>query len=130
MRKQAWDQARASLFEFIETRAFTALWMKLGLNDQDLLALQVDILAQPNRAPVITATGGVRKLRFAPPSWRTGKSGSLRVCYKHFEAYHVIVLALVYPKNVQDDLSADEKRRLRKAVAEFEEQLGGSAGLP
>jgi hypothetical protein len=58
----------------------------------------------------------LRKVRFAPAGAARGKSGSYRVCYVHFAAHGLILLAAVYPKNVKADLSEDDRKRIRKAI--------------
>lgn len=72
------------LLDFVETGAFAARWDSLGLDDEDdLAALQIQIMRDPKRAPVIRGTDGIRKVRFVPPRWRTGKRG-LRGCCMSF----------------------------------------------
>src|SRR5438132_13767829 len=97
------------LLTFIELRPFTRRWQQLGLDDTDLQALQLLIMIRPKAGDVIAGTGGVRKLRFAPPQWRLGKRGALRVCYAYVEQAGTIVLGLVYAKGENDDLSSKEK---------------------
>ena len=61
---------------FVEYPAFSSDWDELGLDvEEDLLALQLMIMANPSGAPVIAGTGGLRKLRFASRRWNCGKSG-------------------------------------------------------
>jgi hypothetical protein len=72
------------LLHFIELDEFSDDWNSLRLDDDDLLALQVLIMLGPERAAVIEGTGGLRKLRFSPLRWNTGKSGALRVCFAWF----------------------------------------------
>ena len=66
---------------FIQTPMFIEKAKRLGLSDDDLQALEQLVLEHPDRGDVMRGTGGVRKIRFAPPSWHTGKSGATRVCY-------------------------------------------------
>jgi len=66
---------------------FVAKWRGLGLTDDDLRFLEAALMANPDAGPVMRGTGGLRKMRFAPPSWHTGKSGAVRVCYAHFPEY-------------------------------------------
>ena len=94
---------------FIELTVFSRDRMKLGLTDEDLRALQGAILDGPAAAPVIRGTSGLRKMRFAPPSWRVGKRGALRVCYAWFPRHGMVILARVYAKAEQDDLIAAER---------------------
>ena len=50
---------------FIELPIFKSRWEALGLNEEDLLRLQVELLADPKAGDVMQGTGGVRKMRFA-----------------------------------------------------------------
>lgn len=112
---------------FIETKPFSRLWQKLQLTDADLLAVQLAILSAPKGFPLISGTGGVRKLRFARSTSSQGKSGGLRVCYAYFEKHQRVVLLLVYPKNVQENLTEAEKQHLRAALARIEQELDAPA---
>ena len=60
--------------EFIETKAFTTTWTELELTDDDLRALQNQLLDNPQAGPVIRHTNGARKIRI--PFEGKGKSGS------------------------------------------------------
>jgi len=112
------------LLDFIATRVFTRGWETLGLNDEeDLTALQVGIMADPKRAPVVPGTGGLRKLRFAPPGSKSGTRGGLRVCYVYYEEFHIVLLVVVYPKSEQDDLSEQQKRTIKKLIDEQRQEL-------
>jgi hypothetical protein len=103
----------ADLLHFVELRAFTEAWdAVLGLNDDDLTALQVLIMFGPKDAPVVAGTGGLRKLRYAPSGWSHGKRGGVRVCYVHYEALGVVLLVTAYAKGrKEDDCQADSGSR-------------------
>jgi hypothetical protein len=55
-------------------------------------------------------------MRFSPPEWHRGKSGGLRVCYVHYPEFQVIVLAIVYAKNEQADLTVQQKSQIRDFI--------------
>lgn len=111
------------LLTFIELRPFTRSWEQLRLSDSDLQALQVMIMTWPKSGDVIKGAGGLRKLRFSPAKWPSGKSGGLRVCYSYFEEVATIVFALVYAKNKKDDLDEDEKAAIRIAIERVGQSL-------
>lgn len=111
------------LLDFIETRVFTRAWEDLRLTDDDLFALQLIVMSDPKVSPVIPGTGGLRKLRFAPPEWQRGKRGALRVCYVYFEEFHIVLLVIVYSKSEQDDLSDQQKRVIKKLIDGQREEL-------
>ena len=50
---------------FFQTTEFSKQWDSLGFNDEDLRHLELDILRNPLRYPVLQGTGGLRKARFA-----------------------------------------------------------------
>ena len=112
-----------NLLSFIEMHGFSNDWSDLDLTDDDLHTLQMTIMRQPKGAPVIPGIAGLRKLRFAPAKWKTGKSGGIRVCYVYFEEYAIILLVVAYSKNEFDDLSAVEKKSIRKLIEEQAEEF-------
>ena len=99
---------------FIEVPLFTKRWKEIGLDDKDLLALQVMLLKDPASGPIIDGTGGIRKVRF--PLENRGKRGSVRVCYADFEEFEVTYLITAFEKKEQDNLTNDEKAALKKLV--------------
>jgi hypothetical protein len=111
--------------KFIELPGFTRAWVSLGLGDGDLTALQTAILEGPNRHPVVTGTGGLRKIRFARASEGRGKSSSYRACYACFLDNGVIVLAMVYGKGEQSDLTTTQRRSIATVLKTISAQLKG-----
>jgi hypothetical protein len=111
--------------KFIELPGFTRAWAALDLRDEDLWALQASILEGPDRHPVISGTGGLRKVRFARPGGGRGKSGSYRVCYACFLGDGAIVLAMVYGKGEQSDLTTAQRKEITAALRAIGEQLKG-----
>jgi hypothetical protein len=69
------------LLSFVEMSGFSDNWKELGLNDDTLHLLQIAIMTDPSREPIIKETGGLRKLRFSLPNEQSGKRGGVRVCY-------------------------------------------------
>ena len=67
----------------------------------------------PEAPPVVSGTGGMRKMRFAAEKDK-GKSGGIRVCYAYFAEYHIVLMMMAYPKNRKDSLSATEKAGIKK----------------
>jgi putative transcriptional regulator len=61
--------------DFIEMEGWARDCKRLGLDDRDQAALRVCIMSGPDRAAVVPGTGGLRKGRFAPQRWATGKRG-------------------------------------------------------
>jgi mRNA-degrading endonuclease RelE of RelBE toxin-antitoxin system len=111
--------------KFIELPGFSRAWSALGLDDGDLTALQTAILNGPERHPVVSGTGGLRKIRFARPGGGRGKSGGYRVCYACFLVDGVVILAMVYGKNEQADLTAAQRKDIAAALRAIGGQLKG-----
>jgi hypothetical protein len=112
------------LLDFLELPVFTKRWKSLQLDEEnDLLALQVMIMTAPKKAKPLSGTSGLRKLRFAPARWNTGKSGAARVLYVYFEEYGLVLLCLIYGKNEVDEISDAVKRRLNVVIKEIKREL-------
>ena len=95
-------------------------WQRLRLSDLAFQALERELIDSPTKGPVIEGTGGLRKLRFAPPGSGKGRSGSYRICYAFFPAYGTIALFVVFGKNERGDLSPGEARATARALQAFE----------
>lgn len=61
-------------------------------------------------------TGGMRKVRFAPPSWHTGKSGALRICYLAIEVADTIYMLDVFSKNEKANLTKAEQNAFKRII--------------
>lgn len=101
---------------FVQLDQFKHDWSDLKLDDDDLRALEVCIMGDPDGPPVIEATGGARKLRFASNRWTTGKRGGVRIVYVHFPEKGVIVLLAAYGKVKKDTLTAREKQAVKSLI--------------
>ena len=66
--------------------------------------------------PVIQGTGGLRKIRFAPSRWNTGKRGAVRVCYVYLQEYWTVLLVFAYGKHEKLDLTEDEKSGIKEYI--------------
>ena len=106
---------------FVELPSFIARWKSLGLTDDDLLRLEIDLLSDPKIGAVMQGTGGVRKVRFAFEN--RGKSGSIRVIYIDFEVYKKIFLLTAYAKADQSSLTKKERNALKGLVELLELDL-------
>jgi hypothetical protein len=107
----------------IQLAMFVADWKGLKFTDDDLRALEGLLLEDPECGDVVSGTGGLRKLRFAAPSRRTGKRGATRVGYAYFPAADSAVLVVIFSKNEKSNLTPGERgeikrllERVRKAI--------------
>ena len=101
---------------FIETPVFTKRLPDL-LDDEGYSALQRQLADHPDLGEVIQGTGGLRKIRVAYRG--RGKRGGARVIYYHFASASRIALLLIYAKNEKDDLSADERKALKRIIEKW-----------
>ena len=111
------------LLRFVELRPFTEGFTELKLNDDDLLQLQVMLMVNPKGSPVIKGTGGLRKFRFAPARWRTGKSGAARVGYVYLEEYGTILLVIIYAKQEKDEITPKEKKDIQSLIRRIKKEF-------
>ena len=75
-------------------------------------AVAVYLVNHPDAGDVIPGSGGARKLRWAAKG--KGKRGGTRIIYLYLVIAECIYLMRCYAKNVQTDLTADEKKQLRQ----------------
>ena len=100
--------------EFVYTEPFRKCWKAMGLSEDDLKKLEEILLENPQLGDVIEGTGGARKMRILIEN--RGKSGGGRVIYVDVFEKDKLYFLLAYPKNVQDNLTPDQKKQVRKLV--------------
>ena len=108
---------------FLHLDLFDEEWSDIGLKDDDLRELQGEIMASPERHPVVPGTGGLRKIRFAPSRVARGKSGAYRVGYVRFRQFGFILLVTVWGKNDKSDLSARDRNAIAAIVRDIRRAL-------
>ena len=99
----------------VETPVFTRRVLKL-LTDDDYRLLQHELVARPDVGNIIRGSGGLRKVRWAATG--RGKRGGARVIYYWAVDREIILMLLIYGKNEQDDLTAEQLRVLKGLVEE------------
>jgi hypothetical protein len=113
---------------FVRFAAFTRDGEQLGLDEAALRALEIEILKDPNRSPVIPGTGGLRKIRFAEPGSGRGKRGAYRVCYVYFPEFGTVALAAVFGKNQRADLTKADRNTIAAVIQAYRAELEREAG--
>jgi len=113
------DSGHHRFVEFVYLRFFERTTTGI-LSDLDIRALENELLENPEAGDVVAGTGGVRKARVARPGG--GKSGGVRVVYLYVKVKQRIYMILAFPKNVQANLTPDQKSAIRKLVAELKNE--------
>jgi mRNA-degrading endonuclease RelE of RelBE toxin-antitoxin system len=104
------------MFTIVETPTFVRRAEKL-LSEDERRDLIDYLAANPLAGDVMPETGGVRKVRYSGRG--KGKRGGYRVIYYVFDEGAPLYALLIYGKDEQDDLTAEQ----RKAVRGFVEAL-------
>jgi mRNA-degrading endonuclease RelE of RelBE toxin-antitoxin system len=99
----------------IETQIFTKQ-LQAHLSDDEYRLLQTALIQRPDAGNVIPGGGGLRKLRWAAEG--RGKRGGVRLVYYWFTARGTILLLFMYPKNVQENLTQDQLKQLKRIIEE------------
>ena len=100
--------------EFIFTKPFLSCWKAMGLDSESLKLLEDILLKNPKIGDVIQGTGGARKMRIQLDG--RGKSGGGRVIYLDVFEKEKLYLLFAYPKNVQENLTEEQKLAIRTLV--------------
>jgi len=98
---------------FIETQMFTRRALEL-IDDQSYARLQLALVREPRKGAIMEGTGGIRKIRIAANG--QGQRGGARVIYYHFVSEFKIAFLLIYAKNEQPDLTAEQKKALKSVI--------------
>ena len=106
---------------FVHTEPFRKCWKAMGLGDEDLKTLELILLKNPQLGDVIEGTGGARKLRIQLNDNR-GKSGGGRVIYVDIFEKEKLYFLFAYPKNVQENLTDEQKKAIRRLIEEIRKE--------
>ncbi len=102
-----------------------------GLTKEERDTLEAFLAAAPEHVPVAQGLGGARKARWALGDAKRGKGqtqgkgkrGGARVIYFYRRASHTVYLLDLYLKGDQEDLSADDKREIARAIQVIEAEV-------
>jgi mRNA-degrading endonuclease RelE of RelBE toxin-antitoxin system len=99
----------------IETSIFTRQVLAL-IDDDSYRRLQTVLVLRPDVGGVIPGSGGLRKIRWSTKGH--GKRGGVRVIYYWVVKQDRILMLLMYAKNEQEDLTAEQLKVLRRIIEE------------
>ncbi len=109
---------------FVQIRKFSqvldSLIQQRKLIPKDFDDFQKRLLENPDEGEVIQGTGGLRKTRLKSASG--GKSGGFRVCYLDIPEKEILFLVVIFPKNVQENLSKEETKALKAFVEKLRKE--------
>jgi len=94
-------------------KPYSRAMARMGLDDEAMRRIELDIVRAPEAHPVIRGLRGVRKARIALPG--RGKSGGGRVIYFVMAGSDLFMMT-AYPKNEQDDLTAAQRKDILAAL--------------
>ena len=104
--------------EFVYTRVFERSAQGL-LTDDEMRALELDLVEHPRRGAVERGTGGVRKTRATLEG--RGKRGGARVVYLFDEKRERLYFLLAFSKKMKTSLTEEDRKLLRKLVSQLKE---------
>ena len=114
--------APEDLLNFVESTGFTEDWVGLGLDDEDdLLSLQLCIMAQPDGDGVVEGTNGLRMHRHKFQRARGVKA--VTAYYAYFPDFGVVYLNCVDTTRERLRFSLDELQAINDALREVEVEL-------
>lgn len=99
----------------IRPRAFDQRAKRAGLDEGDIGEIIKALIERPTLGPVISGTGGARKMRVKLPG--RGKSAGARVIYALVWRSTALALLDVYAKSDQADLTAQERKTIARLIA-------------
>lgn len=108
---------------FIQLGSFQDDWARLGLNDDDLVVLEVMIMAAPDEAVPERGTGGFRLIRFVSPHFGLDRANGVRVGYAYFPDSAVVALLVAADLNEPLGLTPKTRAALKADIGFIQERL-------
>ena len=106
---------------FVSLKEFDTLWKSIGFDDGDLREVETFLIVNPQYGKVISATGGLRKMRWALPG--IGKSGGIRILYVDFPEHEVLYFISLIKKNEKENISKEDKKTISQIIELIEKNL-------
>lgn len=106
---------------FVTLKEFDTLWKGVGFDDGDLREVETFLIVNPQYGKVISATGGLRKMRWALPGM--GKSGGIRILYVDFPEQEVLYFISLIKKNEKENISKEDKNTISRMINLIEKNL-------
>lgn len=90
------------------------------LSKSDFETFEWKLIKNPQEGDVIPGLLGLRKTRLK--AMNKGKSGGFRVDYLDIPEKGKLYFIVLYPKNVKEDLSAEEKKMIAHLIKQLKEE--------
>lgn len=90
------------------------------ISAEEMRGVEQELLRNPEKGGIQRETGGVRKIRAAIGGG--GKSGGARVVYLYVQIRARVYFLLAFPKNVQANLTDDQKRKIRELADRLKQE--------
>lgn len=103
--------------DIIRTRIYERKSAKL-LSEAELYVAENEIISSPEKWPVVSGTGGIRKARASRGN--SGKSGGVRIMYYFWLDEGSVYMLDIYAKNEKENLSDSDKKILKKIIKELQ----------
>ena len=104
------------MLTLVEHPTFTKQAQEL-FEEEEYRLFQLDLATRPDAGDVIPGLGGLRKIRWGAKG--KGKRGGARIIYLLIPKPGIIYLFYAYTKGDITDLSPEQKKLLRQAVADI-----------
>lgn len=113
---------RANRNPFLESIIFLARALDISPKDlmPDFETFEWKLIKNPQEGDVIPGLLGLRKTRLK--AMNKGKSGGFRVDYLDIPEKRKLYFIVLYPKNVKEDLSPEEKKLIARVVKQLKEE--------
>lgn len=108
---------------FIQLGTFQQDWEDLGLVDDDLAALEVLIMAEPDGPAPQEGTSGFRLINFLSPLNKEDRPNGILVGYAYFPASSVAALLVAADLNEPLGLNKQTRNQFKSDIEFIEERL-------
>ncbi|MEM9347711.1 MAG: hypothetical protein AAGB26_13950 [Planctomycetota bacterium] len=108
---------------FIQLGTFQEDWERLEMTDDDLMTLEVMIMAGPDEIQPVDGTGGFRLCQFVPTPSRKERPNGINVGYAYFPESSVATLLVAADLNEPIGLTPQMKTQMKETIDFIYERL-------
>lgn len=100
----------------ISLKPFLKAAKTIGLVEEDIAQLEIDVAYSPEDGDVIEGTGGIRKRRVPLPGRNRGKSGGGRLFTLFLNLHQPVFIIMLLDKSTSTNLTKTERNELADLV--------------